>query len=733
MARVIDVDFNANLARFSSQIDKGVAELNRFQSNADRMAKGVSTAFTTLGAGVVGGALVAFGKNVLDAADSLNDMSVRTGVTVKDLASLRTVAEQNGTSLENVGTALAKLNLSFSQAQGGAKEQAEALGRLGINSSDARERLYQLADAYQKAGGDSRVLADIQKVLGRGYAEMIPLLAQGGEGLRAAAVASESFADTMARLAPHADQFNDNLAQLKTNAAAAAGAFLEILIPSLNSLSGEFAEGIKQAGSFSEALRLFGFGLDPFKTQGENLEALGKRMMVIEQQIRRARDRRDDDTVFELEREREDVIKQIKYLNALKKLNEPAAPGNKQTTPGGNTINLPTGGSKSDPLASLLGSTDIGRLREFEEKVALLNQRFNYGQKDAELYAQAMTKLVESTFANNFKEAANDAEFMAMKEADGAKTTAEWAQNLRDLANVNMSRLKSLLANTDFARLKQDQEDMILLAQAFNEGIVDADGNLKKLSEAEYLDAVKNRLKLVGEEGKETKSIFEEMGIVMVSHLEDAVSGGKDLGDVLKAIEQDIINLIIRLTVMEPLMNGIKGIFGSSGSGSTSGSGGSGFDWGSVISTAIDWIFSANGNAFAGGKVSAFANGGILGPLGGLLNKPTVFPMANGGIGIGGEAGTEAVMPLMRMGNGKLGVYAANDGGGPSVQVNIINNANGTQATANERTDQNGNRIVDVMIEQVKGSIASDISQGRGAIPNALANTYGLNRTAGAY
>lgn len=732
MARVIDVDFNANLTRFASQIDKGVAELNKFQSNADRMAKNVSGAFKTLGAGLVGTAIVAFGKNVLNAADDLNDMSIRTGVAVKDLASLRTVAEQNGTSLENVGTALAKLNLSFSQAQGGAKEQVEALGRLGVTSSDARERMYQLADAYQKAGGDSRVLADIQKVLGRGYADMLPLLAQGGEGLREAAAASESFADTMARLAPDADKFNDNLAQLKTNAAGAAGGMLTDLLPALNNIIGRFSLAIQTAGGFSEALRLFnGFKLSPFKTEGENLEDLGKRFVVIEQQIRRAQERRDDATLLNLTYEREDVIKQIKYLNALKAATNPTAAPAAKNTPG--VVNLPTGGTtKSDPLASLLGSTDIGKLNDFEKKVALLNERFDYGRKSSDLYAQAMTKLVETTFANNFKQAANDAEFMAMVQQDGADTAAEWAQNLRDLKNVDMTRLKTLLENTDFARLKQDQEDMILLARAFTDGIEDAAGNLRKLSESEYLDAVKNRLKLVGEEAKETKSIFEEMGIVMASHLEDAISGGKDLGDVLKAIEQDIINLIIRLTVMEPLMNGIKGIFGSSGSGSTSGSGGSGFDWGSIISTAIDWIFSANGNAFAGGKVSAFANGGVLGPLGGLLNKPTVFPMANGGIGIGGEAGTEAVMPLMRMGNGKLGVYAAaNDGGG--VVINIFNNANGTQATANERTDQNGTRIIDVMIEQVKGSIASDISQGRGAIPNALANTYGLNRTAGAY
>ena len=709
MARVIDIDFNANLARFSSQIDKATADLNKFQTNADRMASNVKGIFGGLAAGLSVAAVTAFAKQTLDAADALNDMSQRTQVSVRDLASLRTISEQSGTSLEDVGKAIGKLNLSFSQAQDGTKEQADSLKRLGVTSTDARERFFQLADAYVETGGKGSALADIQKVLGKSYADMIPLLSQGGAGLRAAAEASESFADAMARLAPDADKFNDQLAQMKTNAAGAAAQLLGAVLPSLNEYIGSL-QTIIDKGTTLEKIGFFTLGFIPahiLDEQASTAAELGVRIDSYRQHIK------------ELQADGADASKEIAAMNALlerqiKILQAPPKKSPPATTPP--TVST----QKSDPLAGLLKSTDIGRMQEFDKTVALLNQRFDYGRKSTELYEQAMTKLVESTFANNFKEAANDAEFMAMVQEDGAKTAAEWAQNLRDLANVDMGRLNDLLKNTDFARLKQDQEDMILLAQAFTEGVKDADGNLRKLSEAEYLDAVKNRLKLVGEEATETKSIFEEMGIVMVSHLEDAISGGKDMSDVLKAMEQDIANLIIRLTIMEPLMKGIKDIFGGTSSG---GSSGGGFDLGSIFQTAIDWIFSAKGNVFQSAGLHAYANT--------VVDNPTVFPFAKGA-GIMGEAGPEAIMPLTRMGNGKLGVMAANDGG-TSVQVNIINNANGTQATSNERTDQNGNRIIDVMIEQVKGSIASDISQGRGAIPNALSNTYGLNRTAGAY
>ena len=58
----------------------------------------------------------------------------------------------------------------------------------------------------------------------------------------------------------------------------------------------------------------------------------------------------------------------------------------------------------------------------------------------------------------------------------------------------------------------------------------------------------------------------------------------------------------------------------------------------------------ANGAAFAHGRVTAFAAGAVV-------NGPTIFPMADG-MGLMGEAGPEAIMPLSRDRSGRLGVSA---------------------------------------------------------------------------
>lgn len=81
---------------------------------------------------------------------------------------------------------------------------------------------------------------------------------------------------------------------------------------------------------------------------------------------------------------------------------------------------------------------------------------------------------------------------------------------------------------------------------------------------------------------------------------------------------------------------------------------------GGALAAGVNGLF-AQGGAFSQGRVTPFARGGVV-------NGPMSFPMRNG-TGLMGEAGPEAIMPLTRGADGKLGVQAA--GGGQAIHITM--------------------------------------------------------------
>jgi lambda family phage tail tape measure protein len=142
---------------------------------------------------------------------------------------------------------------------------------------------------------------------------------------------------------------------------------------------------------------------------------------------------------------------------------------------------------------------------------------------------------------------------------------------------------------------------------------------------------------------------------------------------------------------------------------------------GGLLAGSGSWLTSLVTSFFAtGGAVSASLPHGIY-------TQPTLFPMTNighhafaGGTGLLGEAGPEAILPLARGPNGKLGVTSST--AAPQVNV-VVNNLPGQAADVQQQPDGS------VMINIVKNEIMNDIARGGTKFSRTFETTYrGLRR-----
>ncbi len=156
----------------------------------------------------------------------------------------------------------------------------------------------------------------------------------------------------------------------------------------------------------------------------------------------------------------------------------------------------------------------------------------------------------------------------------------------------------------------------------------------------------KNAFGDIAREGQRAANTGRDLQRVLGSAFEDLIIGGRSFQDVLKSLAVDLAKLAA------------EDIFGTGlGGGKRAG--------GSVLGDLFGTVFTPNakGNVIAQGRIQAFAKGGVL-------SDPTVFPL-KGGLGLAGEAGAEAILPLARGADGRLGVAAQGHAQAPTITFNV--------------------------------------------------------------
>jgi hypothetical protein len=225
----IEIRLRADIARLQQDMD---AARRTVGSAMDRIGSAVNSAKTALGGLAIGMGAVAFAnfiKGAIDSADALNDLSVRTRISIEDLSGLAYAAHMSDSSLEGIAGSISKLAMNIGK-------DGDKFRALGVTATEPIEAFKQLADIFKNIQDPQLRAAFGAEALGKSWQESAVLLNEGAAGIDALIKRGQDLAGVSEDTAEKAGQFNDKLDDLAFMTKGAAKNIAADLLPMLNLL-----------------------------------------------------------------------------------------------------------------------------------------------------------------------------------------------------------------------------------------------------------------------------------------------------------------------------------------------------------------------------------------------------------------------------------------------------------------------------------------------------------------
>lgn len=198
--------------------------------------------------------------------DRIGKVSKVTGVAAETLQRFSFAAELAGVSTDQAQVALRRFSRRLGEAQRGTGELAPTLKRLGINLKDsngefksAEEVLFDLADAIAETENKSEALSIAFKAFDSEGAELVNVLNQGGDAMRALFDEADSLGAILSADAiKGVEKFNDEFTKLQKLISGISNQFVAALSPALTEVTEDFVEFLKQLAKTNGGFENFG-------------------------------------------------------------------------------------------------------------------------------------------------------------------------------------------------------------------------------------------------------------------------------------------------------------------------------------------------------------------------------------------------------------------------------------------------------------------------------------------
>ena len=196
-------------------------------------------------------------KSAIDAADQLNKLSQKIGISVEALSTLRFAAQLSDVSLETLQKGIKGLSQNITEANTGIGDGAQVFDALGISVRNAdgsmkstEAVLLQVADVFANLEDGAVKTALAVKLFGKSGMDMIPFLNQGAAGITQLTAEAERLGLKLTtETARSAEAFNDNLTALKASSSSLGIALARDFLPELTNITNAMREAANEAGT----------------------------------------------------------------------------------------------------------------------------------------------------------------------------------------------------------------------------------------------------------------------------------------------------------------------------------------------------------------------------------------------------------------------------------------------------------------------------------------------------
>ena len=688
------------------------------------------------GSAIVGG-LTAVVKKSIDAGDELFNLQSKTGIAANALIGLGNAAKLADVDQATLGKGLIKLSVNLVKAAEGNDGLAQKFKALGVSIKDsngqvvpADKALKQIADRFADMPDGAQKAAAAVALFGKSGADLIPMLNEG-------AASMEKFTYKVGEdFAARSDLFNETITEFRIKTQGFGLELTDALLPALQSILEVFGDLFDTKQDWSALFDVIIVGLRAVATviystiklvdvAIKNLvayfDAVGK---VLQGDFGGAADVVKNRIGGLLEQARQDFAQIQKIWTGA------PSPGTGRRT-GGRSMERDTSSSDASAAAEAKRRAAEAK-RAASEQERLLDRRQTL-EKQAYDMQEKLRRSIEDTNAAYAGVGVSAADALFIERGnqltDATRTTNDFRDDLVDLSNglakVGVSfdmkptidlinQLGASLANVTDSQYQQGLKDLLPSLADYDAKIAEVVRGKTELTELEKLNAQVNLLQLdilaatnpalaeqirllreragaLDDATKKQEENSKSFGTKFKESFKQAYDAATDLGSNLASIAT----------------NGIDGLTDAIVEFATTGKASFKEFAVSILKDLSAMlikfsIFKAIGALFPG--LTGFANGGVFGGVSGpsmqprtgfakggtftnsIVSSPTLFKFANGGTmrtGLMGETGPEAIMPLSRGPNGKLGVASVGGSSTTNVVVNV--DASGNSQVAGDQ------------------------------------------------